>query len=136
VSGVVTASLLPDLPRRKHEEDDLLYAAMEFLDLALPIEAIAHHSPGEGKRSKRAQGHLKRSGYRKGWPDIQILWRGHSDVFIELKVPGRAPDPDQRELHKRLTICCGCVVIVCKTLGCIEESLRELGMPLRARVAA
>jgi hypothetical protein len=134
MSGV-TASLLPDPPRRKHDEDDLLYAAMEFLDLALPVEAIAHHSPGEGKRTKRAQGHLKRSGYKKGWPDIEIVWRGHPSIFIELKAARGTLSEAQRRMHIKLAYC-GAEVISCKSLPCIEESLLELGMPLRARVAA
>ena len=37
---------------------------------------------GEGKRSKAAQAGAVRSGDRKGWPDIEVVWRGRA-YFIE-----------------------------------------------------
>jgi hypothetical protein len=136
VSGVVTASLLPDLPLavRQHEERSLQETVMQFLDLALPPDAVAHHSPGEGKRTRRAQGELKRSGYKAGWPDIEIVWRNHSNIFIELKSARGVMSDAQRHTQRRLTYC-GCVVLMCRTLACVETSLRELGVPLRASVS-
>jgi hypothetical protein len=132
----VSASLFEDRTRaaRRHEETDLQAQVMEFLDLALPPDAVAHHSPGEGKRTKRAQGELKRSGYKAGWPDIEIVWRNHSNIFIELKSARGVMSDAQRHTQRRLTYC-GCVVLMCRTLACVETSLKELGMPLRASVS-
>lgn len=127
--------LLPVPAARAHPEDDLQAAVMDYLQRALPPYCIAHHSPGEGQRSKRAQRQLKRSGYQKGWPDIEIIWFGHPNVFIELKAPGRHPDADQRAMHKRLAYC-GCTVLLCRTPEAVETELRALGLPLRARIAA
>jgi hypothetical protein len=129
--------LLPDEPRpaRRHEEADLQAQVMEYLRWALPADAVAHHSPGEGKRSLRAQRDLKRSGYQAGWPDIEIVWRGHPHIFIELKAARGTLSEVQRRMHIKLTYC-GAEVIIAKSLPAIECALCELGMPLRARIAA
>jgi hypothetical protein len=65
---------VPEPAPRQYPEAELQHAVMLFLAVALPPDAIAHHSPGEGKRTKAAQATLTRSGYRKGWPDIEIVW--------------------------------------------------------------
>jgi hypothetical protein len=134
VTGIVTASLLPERRAvRRHDHDDLQHACMQYLELALPYDAVAHHSPNEGKRSLRAQRELKRSGCRPGWPDIEIIWQGRF-YGIELKTPSDVLRKDQRETHRRLHYC-GATVVTCKTLECVETSLRELGVPLRGSVA-
>jgi len=136
MSGVVTATLWAPLPvPRKRDEEALQHAVMQFLDLALPACAVAHHSPNEGKRTPRAAGTLKRSGTRRGWPDVEILWRGMPTTFIELKTKRGSLDADQRAMHKRLTYC-GAVVLVCRSVECVETSLLELGMPLRATLGS
>ena len=135
---ITTASLLPDgqcQVRRRHDEADLQHAVMSYLALALPADAVAHHSPGEGLRSLRAQRDLKRSGHQKGWPDIQIVWRGHPDIFIELKAARGLMSPAQKAMRDKLEYC-GCTVLLCRTPEGVECSLRELGLPLRASVAA
>jgi hypothetical protein len=119
--------------KRNNEEEKLQAAVMQYLALALPHDAIAHHSPGEGLRSKRAQGELARSGHKKGWPDIEIVWRGRV-YFIELKVPGSYPSAAQREMHKRLMYC-DAPVMLCRSLPEVEAALREACVPLRASVA-
>lgn len=124
------------LPTRLYEEEKLQASAMRFLDLALPPNAIAHHSPGEGKRTLKARHQLKRSGYKKGWPDIEIIWRGRErSIFIELKVPGGYVRPEQRAMHNRL-IYCGAEVFVARSVPEVEALLRGIGIPLRASVAA
>jgi hypothetical protein len=128
----VSDLLAPTAPRR-HEEADLQAQVMEYLRWALPADAVAHHSPGEGKRSLRAQRDLKRSGYQAGWPDIEIVWRGHPSIFIELKAARGTLSEVQRRMHIKLAYC-GAEVIACKSLLCVEEALRELGVPLRASV--
>ena len=119
-------------PPRNNPEEKLQAQVMEFLALALPHGAVAHHSPGEGLRSKRAQGELKRSGHQKGWPDIEIVWRGRI-YFIELKVPGSYPSAAQREMHKRLLFA-EAPVMLCRSLAEVEAQLREATIPLRALV--
>jgi hypothetical protein len=105
---------------------------MQYLELALPYDAVAHHSPNEGKRSLRAQRELKRARCRPGWPDIEIVWRGRF-YGIELKTPRDAPSKAQRETHRRLHYC-GATVVTCKTLECVENAPKALGLPLRGTV--
>jgi hypothetical protein len=132
--GVVTASLLPERGvRRRHEEADTQAAVMAFLAWALPADAIAHHSPGEGKRTKGAQVALRRSGHRAGWPDIEIIWRGRA-LFVELKSASGRISPAQRDTHKRL-IYAGAEVCVCRTREQVEAALLEIGVPLRGRLS-
>lgn len=133
-AAVATASLLPEPPRRRHEEDDLLHASMQYLGWALPPDAIAHHSPGEGKRSKGAQIALRRSGYQAGWPDVLVIYRGRC-FFIELKAKNGTVSAAQREMMRKLTYC-GADVLLCRSVPGVECALRELGVPLRGRVAA
>ena len=136
MSGVVTATLWAPLPvPRKRDEEALQAAVIAYLDLALPADAIAHHSPNEGKRTRRAAGTLKRSGTRAGWPDIQIIHRGWPDIFIELKTPRGGLSPVQRAMHDKLRYC-GCTVLLCRSAECVETSLLELGMPLRATLGS
>jgi hypothetical protein len=133
-AAVATASLLPSPPRRRHEEANLQTQVMAFLRWALPPDAVANHAPGEGKRTKAAQAALVRSGYCKGWPDIEIIWRSRA-YFIELKAPHGVVSPAQRETHRRL-IYAGAEVMLCKSLEQVEAALREAGMRLRGSVAA
>jgi len=135
IGGVVTSSVIGrQIVRRRHDHDDLQAAVMEYLTWALPHDAVAHHSPNEGKRSLRAQRELKRGGTKKGWPDIEIIWRG-KPVFIELKTRGDYLSAAQKELTKRL-IYCGADVMACRSIAEVEASLREIGLPLRASVSA
>jgi hypothetical protein len=134
VPGGQWALRVPDPAPRRHDEDDLLHAAMQYLRIALPHDAIAHHSPGEGKRTKAAQALLSRSGYCKGWPDIEIVWRGRI-YFIELKAARGVLSASQRETHRRL-IYCGAEVMLCRSVEGVEAALREACVPLRASVSA
>jgi hypothetical protein len=106
---------------------------MKFLDVALPAEAIAHHSPGEGKRSKGAQVALRRSGYKAGWPDILVIYRSKA-FFIELKAPHGRMSPAQREMARKL-IYCGAAVCMCRSVAEVEASLLEAAIPLRGRLS-
>ena len=132
--SVATASLLPEPAPRRHDEADLQHAVMQYLDRALPPDAVAHHSPGEGKRSKRAQRDLRRSGHKAGWPDVEIIWRGRA-LFIELKAPGGALDAVQRLMHQRLGYA-GAPVVLCRSVPEVEAVVREAGVPLRGSVMA
>ena len=131
---VQPAELLPARAPRRQDELELQAAVMTFLAWALPPDAIANHSPGEGKRTRRAQADLRRSGYVSGWPDIEIIWRGRS-LFIELKAKRGVLSAAQRETHRRL-IYCGCEVCLCRSVPEVEQALREIGLPLRGSVAA
>lgn len=58
-----------------------------LLRVALPRDAILHHSPNEQRRGGRAsQAILQGMGVYPGWADLVILWRGRV-LFLELKAP-------------------------------------------------
>jgi hypothetical protein len=136
VSGVITSGLLPDPPRRGHPEDDLQRSVVQFLRVALPDDAIAYAVPNGGQRHSKAAARLVGLGVRAGIPDLAIVWRGHA-IFVELKAAGRTGRTGgslsavQRQMIDKLHVC-GADVVVCKTLECVEGSLREMGVPLRA----
>jgi hypothetical protein len=134
VPGGAWTLRVPEPAARQYPEADLQHAVMLFLAAALPRDAIAHHSPGEGKRTKSAQAALSRSGYCKGWPDIEIVWRGRV-YFIELKAARGVLSAAQRETHRRL-VYSGAEVVVCRGVEGVERALRDAGMPLRATVMA
>jgi hypothetical protein len=134
MTGVVTASLPLEVRTvRRHDEADLQAACMAYLRLALPPDAVAHHSPGEGKRTLRAQRDLKRSGYQAGWPDIEIIRKDHPNIYVELKAARGQLSVEQRAMRHKLEYC-GCAVLLCRTVEGMECALRELGVPLRASV--
>ena len=133
-SAVATASLLPSPAPRRHEEADIQHAVMQYLGWALPADAIAHHSPGEGKRTKRAQAELKRSGYNPGWPDVLVIHQGRC-FFIELKAAKGIVSAAQRAMMAKLYYC-GCEVLICRGVPEVQAALQHLGVPLRALVAA
>ena len=134
MSGVVTASLPLDPTPRAHPEADLRHTVMQYLDWALPADAVAQPIPIEGKRTVRARRDLSYSGYKAGWPDIQILWRGHPAILIELKAARGSLSADQRHMHNRLTYC-GAKVALARSVAEVEALLRECGVPLRATVS-
>lgn len=105
-------------------------AVVDFLTLALPYGAVLHHSPNAGKRGWYAQAALKTHGVQKGWPDIEVLYKGQP-FFVELKAPRKYADKDQRACHERLRAA-GCHVAICRSIEEVDGYLRAL-MPLRTR---
>jgi hypothetical protein len=112
-------------------EAQLHKAAAQFLDLALPSDAVWTTFPAGGGGKARG-GILKAMGLRAGWPDIQILWRDHL-YCIELKSAKGNLSPDQRALHERIVFCGG-VVVTCRSLHDIYLALQIFGIPCRAHV--
>lgn len=134
MSGITTATLWGREKVPRQQPEMLLQTAVaQYLAWALPPDAVAHHSPGEGKRSRRAQGELKRSGFTSGWPDLEIVWDGKV-VFVELKAGRGALSAAQRATHRKLHYC-GAPVCVCRSPEDVEFVLRAHGLPLRATVS-
>lgn len=59
----------------RHPEDDLQRAVVQYLDVALPADAVAYAVPNGGKRSRTEAARLKGLGVRAGVPDLAIVWR-------------------------------------------------------------
>jgi len=128
----------PDLrkPKRRirnRPEQALQIAVVEFLDCALPIGAIAHHSPNGGGRSKAEAGLFKAMGVRRGWPDLTILCMRRA-IFIELKAPGEKSSEVQSKMQDALERA-GFHSYVCDTIDEVERVLLAEGIPLRARLS-
>ncbi|KKK91125.1 hypothetical protein LCGC14_2716110 [marine sediment metagenome] len=120
----------------KYSEFDLQKAVVQFLEIALPLEAVFFHVPNGEKRSKATAGKLKAMGVKPGVPDIFILY-GSLTYFIELKRPkGGVASDDQNIMQERLR-CAGAAVMMgnCRSVEELENWLTVF-MPLRATVAA
>jgi hypothetical protein len=134
MSGIATASLLPEPSRRRHDEETLQRSVVQFLRLALPSNAFHFHVPNGGPRHTKAAQRLVPLGVRAGVPDLCIVYAG-SPIFIELKAKTGALSAVQRQVIDRLRLC-GADVLICRSLPCVETALLELGVPLKASVAA
>ena len=134
MSGVVTASLLPERGvRRRHDEDTLQRSVMQFLHVALPDGAVAFAIPNGGKRSAREAARMKGLGVTAGIPDLCVVYRGRA-AFLELKAKRGVMSPAQKAMQKRL-IYAGADVCLCKSVAEVEASLLEAEIPLRARLS-
>ena len=127
---IPTATLLPDRPRRRHEEDDLQRAVVAFLAVALPDDAMAFAVPNGGQRHPRAAARLKGLGVVAGVPDLAIVWRGRVR-FVEMKSARGVLSEAQKQTIRRLHYC-GAIVLTCRSLEEVERGLRDTGVPLKA----
>jgi hypothetical protein len=135
-AAVATASLLPELPRRRHLEADLQRSIHQYLLWALPPDAVHFAVPNGLMRSKKAAARAQGEGVAAGVPDIAIVWRQQPHpIFIELKAPKGVMSEAQRGMARKLRYC-GADVLLCRSVEGVECALRELGVPLRATVAA
>lgn len=133
MSVAVTSSLLPDPPARRNDEEQLHRSVVKYLQWALPADATYYHPANGGLRSKTAASRMVGLGVRAGIPDLAIVWRGRA-VFVELKASRGQLSAHQRQMIDKL-IYCGAEVMCCRSLECVETSLREMGIPLRGSVS-
>lgn len=114
----------------KRPEEALHRAVAHFLRVALPPEAVWHHSPNGGGRSKAEAGIFKAMGTRPGWPDIEVVYCGFV-YFIELKAPGGRLSANQKTCHTSLRGA-GTHIAICHRVEEVEGTLRGWGVPLKA----
>lgn len=128
------------LPRQRklvRYEDPIHRSILNYLESTLPDEFVVHHSRNGG-RSKGENGRAKGLGTKKGFPDLLIL--GSDDFgglvrldvptgwLMEVKVPGKGPDSDQRKLHKKLKAL-GFKVGVVRSIDDARQLVIEWGLP-------
>ena len=89
--------------RRARPEQALHRAAAQFLDVALPDDAVWFHPPNGGARTKAEAGIFRALGVKAGVPDLVIVYRGRL-IAIELKAPRGRLTAAQRAMHKRLIL--------------------------------
>jgi hypothetical protein len=115
---------------RQYPEDALQKALVDYLDLALPDDAMYFAVPNGGKRPTREAARLKSLGVLAGIPDLCIIWRG-TVIFLELKAQRGSLKQVQRDVHHRLLFC-GVPVWTIRQVEQAEYLLRGAGMPLQA----
>lgn len=110
-------------------EDQIHYAILQWLRLALPPSAFIHHSPNGGHRAKSVAAQLKRLGTVAGYPDLEIILDGRA-YFLEVKRPGEYPKPAQRATHKAIRGAGGRVAIA-RSIDDARAALVQWGVSLR-----
>lgn len=86
--------------RITESEDRLQMDSKRYLDVALPSDAIAWHTPNGGHRSKAVAGKMKAFGVLSGVPDWIILWQGRV-LFLELKNQARIANAVPARISRR-----------------------------------
>ena len=121
------------MAKRKTPEADLQKAVCKFLGFALGRGIVWLH-PANERSNKIERMRLASLGVVPGVADLLFLWyEGHG--AIELKAPGRKQSDEQiawAALYKKT----GGLYAVCKTVGAVEDALREWGLPLKASTRA
>lgn len=115
---------------RQYPEDALQKALVEYLDWALPDDAVVFAVPNGGKRHVREAARLKGLGVRAGVPDLCIVWRGTA-LFLELKAGRGVLSQEQRAMIAKLEYC-GASVWVVRAVEQAALVLRDHGIKLRA----
>lgn len=129
---VVFRGLLPEVRRRRADEEKLQQDVILHLRWVLPDNATAWACPNGGKRvTKRGQFGPK-MGVQAGQPDLEILYGG-TLTLIELKTPQGQLSAVQRQRHQKLAHC-GAPVFLCRSVAEVDAVLREAGIPLNPRV--
>ena len=123
------------MPRRRNQPEEALQRTVaEYLDRALPEDAVWFHCPNGGARTKAEAGVFKALGVKPGIPDILILWRG-SLYCIELKPPRRSLSESQKTM-RALLVTAGARYAMARTVEAVETALAVWNVPLRASLRA
>lgn len=119
--------------RRNRPEQALQKAVCQYLDVALPPDAIYWHTPNGGGRSKAEAGIFKAMGVKAGIPDLFILRNGLL-FAIELKAGRGTVTPAQEAMHEALRKQF-VQVAVCRSIDDVHAKLDGY-IPLKARPGA
>ena len=126
-------SVLTEAKRRppKQSETQLHVQVANYLRLALRSPDVWWTTipAGGGGRIRGAQ--LKRKGYKKGTPDVLIIYRGMAH-WIELKTFGGGLSIDQLGQHG-LLLRAGCYVAIRRTVDEVHQILCQWGLPVEAK---
>lgn len=112
------------------KESDIERAITDFLNVALPADAVHFHIPNGGKRGWKAQREMKAAGLLAGMPDRCVIWKGLA-IFFECKSPRGRLRPEQAIMMERLGRA-GAATYIVRSVEDVEETLIAMGIPLRA----
>ena len=114
-------------------EDALQASVVDFLAVALPLDAVAFSVPNQRVQPSVAElARLVRGGMLVGCPDLAVVWRGRL-LFVEMKTSTGRVSSAQREAHGALREA-GCPIGVCRSVEAVSEFLERNGIRLRARL--
>ena len=114
-------------------ERDFHRSVADFLAVALPRDAIWTTFPAGGGGEARGA-HLKSVGLVKGWPDVQILWRG---LFIGVELKSETGKPSLEQIQVGLAIeKAGGKWFIARSIDDLTRKLTACGVPLRASTGA
>ena len=131
LSGVVVEKKATRKRARNVRESDVELLITNFLNAALPQDAMHFHIANEGKRGRRQQAEFKKAGGKAGVPDRCILWRGNA-YFLEAKKPGGKLNADQHKLIPQIKRA-GCPVEVVRSVDDARAALISWGVPLNEK---
>ena len=118
--------------KKRTPEQMLQIAVAQYLELALPTDAVFTAINPIPAKSKAAAGLSKVMGLKPGIPDILITWRG-APYLIELKAKRGKVSDAQLTMINRLSSA-GASCAVCHSAEAVMGHLIEWGFPLKARL--
>lgn len=99
--------------------------------------AVVHHSPGEfgmsGQAIARQIAKNKANGMLPGFPDIIVLWKGHT-LAMEVKAEGNGLTDAQKALREEIEAQ-GVPYAVVRSRADVDEFLSDLGIPFRGQIS-
>lgn len=116
------------IPNKSPSEDQIQRAIIAYLRTVLP-DAVVHHSPNGGLRTKAQAAKFKAAGVVPGWPDITILRRGMAR-FMEVKTVTGRMSPHQNEF-RNFCIRNGFPLAIVHSVDEAKEALRMWGIETR-----
>lgn len=117
--------------QRQQPEAKFHVLVARFLDMALPLDAWWTTIPTT--RASRLEGaKLKAKGYKKGCPDLVIIYQGRA-FWVELKSPLSVLSNAQTD-QMRVLSRAGAKCAQAKTLDQLQDWLDQWSIPLRARL--
>lgn len=89
----------------EHSEQCALFNWLAYVGNQHPEARLAFHVPNGGARDAVTGAQLQAAGVKAGVPDVclPVARKGWHGLFIELKVKGRAPRPNQASWLDALT---------------------------------
>jgi hypothetical protein len=115
-------------------EQRLQIAVAQFLEIALPHDAVWFHVPNGGKRTPVEGGIFKAMGVKAGVPDLWIFYRNKT-FAIELKAKRGRHSNEQIFMQVRLERA-GVLFAESRSLEDVIARLSAWHIPLRAELAA
>lgn len=115
-------------PPRRHPEEDLQKAMVDFLQIAAPHLIVA--AIPNGGHSKAQNGRNKAMGARAGMPDFLVMDLDGRIVWFEVKAPEGVVSSIQKEIHRELRAR-GHTVFVVYSLEDLQRALHDAGIRTR-----